>query len=237
MAVNLIATEIVNKWRKHNCLCGLCGVPVSREDSGLCKPCAADLPKNDRACPGCAVPMPAPLLCPECLQHPNHDITSIFTLYRYEYPINRLIQAMKYQARTDIACSMGNQLGLAALGQGLPIPDCIIPVPLHRSRVAERGYNQALEIARPLANMLGIPIDLKTCKRNRRTLPQTGLPAQQRRHNIRGAFTITRTPNYGHVAIIDDVVTTRATVNELSRHLMRAGVNRIDVWACARAFF
>ena len=236
MAVNLIAAKIVNNRQKHNGLCCLCGAPVPHENSGLCKPCASDLPGNDTACPACAVPMPAPLLCPECLQYPNHDITSVFALHKYEYPINRLIHDMKYQARIDIAFGMGRQLGLAVLGQGLLIPDCIIPVPLHGSRVAERGYNQSLEIARPVANMLGIPVDVKSCIRNRRTPPQTGLPALQRRRNIRGAFTITRTPDYNHAVIIDDVVTTCSTVREMGRILLRAGVKRLDVWACARAF-
>lgn len=179
--------------------------------------------------------MPGPLLCPECLLQPRHDITTIFTLYKYQYPINRLIQDMKYQERTDIAHSLGKQLGSAVQEQGLPLPQCFIPVPLHSSRQAERGYNQSLEIARPLADIFRIPIDMKICKRNRKTHPQTGLPIQQRRHNIRGAFTITRMPDYDHAVIIDDVVTTRSTVNEMAGVLFCAGVKRLDVWACARA--
>ena len=242
MAVNLNAITIVNNWRrgafptrKHNSLCCLCGVALSHEDSGLCGPCAGDLPKNNKACPTCAVPMPVPMLCAECLQRPNHNITSIFTLYKYQYPINRLIQEMKYNARTDIAYSMGKQLGLAVQEHGLHLPQCVIPVPLHNSRVAGRGYNQSLEIARPLANILNIPVDLKICKRIFKTLPQTGLPASHRRRNIHGAFSITHASLYDHMVIIDDVVTTGATVNEMARVLVRAGVKRIDVWACARA--
>ena len=242
LAVNFIATRIVDNWAKnapscwkHNSPCCLCSAPALHEYSGLCKSCTADLPKNDRACPACAVSMSSQLLCPECMQHPNHDISSIFTLYKYEYPINRLIQDMKYQARIDIAYNLGKQLGFAILSRGLPIPDCIIPVPLHSSRATERGYNQSLEIARPISNILGIPVDLKTCKRNRRTPSQTGLSAIQRKRNIRGAFTITRTPSYKHAVIIDDVVTTCSTVREMAKVLLRAGIKHLDVWACARA--
>ncbi len=242
MAVNLNAITIVNKWRtdafsthKHNSLCCLCGVTLYREDSGLCRPCTEDLPKNNKACPRCAIPMSANMLCPGCLQQPNHNITNIFTLYKYQYPINRLIQEMKYMSRTDIACSMGKQLGFAVQERGLHLPQCVIPVPLHSSRVAGRGYNQSVEIARPLANILNIPIDLKICKRIFKTFPQTGLSASHRKRNIHGAFRITHASPYDHIVIIDDVVTTGATVNEMASVLVRSGAKRIDVWACARA--
>ena len=115
------------------------------------------------------------------------------------------------------------------------IPDAIVPVPLSSKRLRQRGFNQSIEIARPLAQRWAIPVDTGSVKRIRNTQPQTGLDRKQRRKNIRGAFEIVRNPDVQHVAIIDDVVTTTSTVNELSRVLKTAGVKRVDVWSIARA--
>ncbi len=114
-------------------------------------------------------------------------------------------------------------------------PDIIIPVPLHPSRYRERGYNQSLEIARTVSKRLELPLDYRHCIRTHATHSQTELTALQRRSNMRKAFAILKPIPYEHVAILDDVVTTGATVNELAKVLRKSGVKRIDVWACARA--
>jgi len=113
-------------------------------------------------------------------------------------------------------------------------PDVIIPVPLHVSRLRDRGYNQALELARPIANRLNIPIDYQSCVRIRETAAQADLPAKLRRSNVKGAFQIHKL-DAEYVAIIDDVMTTGYTVAELSRQARNAGVKKIDIWTCARA--
>jgi ComF family protein len=115
------------------------------------------------------------------------------------------------------------------------LPELIIPVPLHPIRYQQRGFNQSLEIARTVSRQLNIPLDYSSCQRKKYTLQQSALPAKQRRKNIRNAFTTSRPINAEHIVILDDVMTTGATVNELARTLKKAGVSRVDVWVCARA--
>lgn len=114
-------------------------------------------------------------------------------------------------------------------------PDAIVPVPLHPGRYRKRGFNQAVEIARTVSRRLDISLDLDSCRRIRATPAQAELPARQRRTNLRNAFSIDAAIEHRHVAVLDDVITTGATVKEMAAALHRAGVARVDVWACARA--
>jgi ComF family protein len=148
--------------------------------------------------------------------------------------VNRMIWAMKFKSRPDLAHCLGCLLGQAIISRRLLRPECLIPVPLHRSRLASRGYNQSLEIARAVSRFLRMPLDIDSCRRTRKALPQIGMAAHKRRANISGVFIVTRPLGYTHVAIVDDVVTTGSTVYELAEVLRRAGVRQIDVWACAR---
>ncbi|MCP4475319.1 MAG: ComF family protein [Gammaproteobacteria bacterium] len=113
-------------------------------------------------------------------------------------------------------------------------PQQIIPVPLHCARLRQRGFNQALELARPIARALALPVNFHSCRRMNNTAMQSLLPFRQRYANVRQAFTVLGEVAE-HVAIIDDVMTSGHTVNELSRALRQAGVKRIEVWCCARA--
>jgi ComF family protein len=115
------------------------------------------------------------------------------------------------------------------------LPDLLLPVPLHYKRIAERGFNQALEIARIIAKSLQIPIDAKSCIRVRNTAAQAELKSDKRKANVARAFQCIKPIAAKHVAIVDDVVTTGNTVRELSKVLHKAGVERIDVWCIARA--
>lgn len=114
------------------------------------------------------------------------------------------------------------------------LPDVIIPVPLHRSRQYERGFNQAIESARPISKRLNIPIEYKRCKRLVNTAAQSKLPANQRANNVKNAFVAHQDLAYKHIALLDDVMTTGHTLIEMSRALYYVGVKRIDVWCCAR---
>jgi ComF family protein len=132
-------------------------------------------------------------------------------------------------------------LWLDSAGELPALPQLLIPVPLHRDRLRERGYNQALELARPLAHALRLPVDAKILARTRATPAQTNLDAKTRRKNLRGAFEVddlalkSVSAGVAHVALIDDVMTTGATLRECARALKRAGFARVDVWALARA--
>lgn len=115
------------------------------------------------------------------------------------------------------------------------LPQCLIPVPLHRQRLIDRGYNQSLELARPIAKQFNLPLNFKDCVRVRNTAPQAQLSGEKRRLNVHLAFAVQREFKYRHVALVDDVITTGHTATELSSQLIKAGIERVDVWALARA--
>ncbi len=221
--------------------CPLCGNRLpAQSPSLLCPGCQADLPLNRPACRRCAEPLPHPglPLCGLCLQQPP-DMHQTLVPFRYQAPFTRLVPDLKFHGRLGNARLM-SQLMLTHL-QGaihdgvMALPDGLIPVPLHAKRLRARGFNQSLEIARGLSRPLHIPLDRHGVIRQRDTLPQSDLDKPQRRHNIRSAFRVTRPLPWRHVAIVDDVVTTANTVNELARTLKKAGVEKVDVWAVARA--
>jgi ComF family protein len=121
------------------------------------------------------------------------------------------------------------------LKQSAQVPDLIVPVPLHKFRYRERGFNQAIEIAKIFSKELHIPLDITSCIRHHDTPHQIELSAKQRRKNMKNVFTLIKPINANHVAILDDVMTTGSTAHELASLLKKAGVSRIDIWACARA--
>jgi len=201
----------------------------------LCESCAATLPYNHLACPRCALPLPfqSDEPCGLCQKRPPAYDRS-FALFHYEEPARHLIRTLKFHNRYPNARLLGEMLA-DALVERTDQPELLIPVPLHHSRYRERGYNQTLEIARHLARRLPIALDFESCIRARPTQPQTELKGKERRRNMKRAFALARPVTASHVAILDDVVTTGTTVNELAKVLRKAGVARLDVWACARA--
>lgn len=218
-------------------ICYLCSGSLKRDDLFICTACNNDLPVNMPACPHCALPVAAAgAACGDCLATARRDTGDFFTLYRYTFPISRLIHDLKFHARIEIAGFLGCRMAQAAAEYGLSMPQCLVPVPLHNSRVAERGYNQSLEIARAVGFTLDIPVRYDFCCRIINTPPQSTVTAAARGRNLKGAFAITDycAPLPEHIAVVDDVVTTRATANELTRVLCGAGVARVDVWAAAR---
>lgn len=213
--------------------CLLCGA-AGEAGRDLCSGCYAELPRNVMACARCALPLAGSaehLLCGQCRRTPPaFDRSHAPLLYRP--PVDHLIKNLKFDGRLVNARLLGGLLA-ESLGSGR-LPEGVVTVPLHPSRLRERGFDQALEIARPLAARLGLVLLPQAVARVRATTPQTGLDAAGRRSNVRGAFVVGRAFPLRHVAILDDVVTTGSTVQELSRVLRAAGVKEIDVWACAR---
>lgn len=216
----------------HASQCVLCGA-ATREGAMLCSPCYSDLPAMAVCCRCCATPMAVAGLCGRCQRHPPpyHHVHAAFS---YGAPVDFLIHRMKFNQRLGHARLLGELMAESLLREQ-DIPGVIIPVPLHRGRLRQRGYNQALELARPVARALGVEIDAHACVRTRATPSQVSLDAALRRRNVRGAFDLVRTPAYRHVAVVDDVMTTGSTVAEIARLLRRAGTERVDVWVCARA--
>jgi ComF family protein len=207
--------------------------------SDLCHACAQDLPRNGNFCRTCAQPLAegagTRLLCGTCVRtSPSFD--SAFIPYRYAYPLDRMIQRLKYG--NDL--SMGRVLAICFAERLLaerkePLPAAIVPVPLGSKRFRARGYNQAIELARHLRKLAGLRMQTDLVARTRETPEQAALPRDERRKNVRGAFALLQPLECTHIAILDDVVTTGSTVNEIAKLLQSAGATRIEVWAIARA--
>jgi len=202
----------------------------------LCPSCYSALPWNRTACLRCATPLSGSqgLVCGYCLRKPPAFDASLTPL-RYQAPVDWLIQAFKFNQRLPQGRLLGQLLARYLAGQVDELPELIVPVPLHSQRLRERGYNQALELARPLARQLGLVCAPDLVRRTRATAIQSLLAARQRRQNVRGAFELLRPLSARHVAIVDDVIATGSTVGELARVLRRGGAERIEVWAVAHA--
>ncbi|WP_407353316.1 double zinc ribbon domain-containing protein [Luteimonas sp. R10] len=222
--------------------CPVCQERAGERD-GLCPACAAALPWNRDACRCCALPLPfaaepgpatasAGPVCGACLRRPP-PLHAVHAAFVYGFPVDRLLPRFKFHhdlaAGRLLARWMVRSLAKAAR------PEALIALPLHRSRLRARGYDQALELAKPLARTLDLPLLEGRLRRTRATAPQSRLQAQARRRNLRGAFAVAdaaRLP--AHVALVDDVMTTGATLHAAAQALHRAGVRRVDAWVCAR---
>lgn len=222
--------------------CVLCGDSVSGNIS-LCKACKNDLPILEGACKQCGLPFNDAeqwdSVCGQCIKSPP-AVDYTLSLYHYETPIDFLITGLKYDQQLSHAAILGELL-LEKLQKHTTensLPDCILPVPLHKSRLTKRGFNQSLEIARDVAKIFNIPISLDSVKRKRGTRTQTDLTAVERKKNMRGCFEVMNShkfSSYKHIVILDDVVTTGSTVNELAKLLKKSGVEKVGVWSIARA--
>lgn len=207
--------------------CLVCG-ERGANGQDLCGDCRAALPWNRVACPRCALPLThAAPACGACLLAPPLQ-AGVRAAFLYRPPVDRLLLRFKFHA--DLAA--GRLLAELML-EDLSVaerPQALIPLPLHRSRLRQRGYDQALELARPLARGLGLPLDDARLERLRPTAPQSELDAAARRRNLHGAFRA-RSGVARHVVLLDDVMTTGATVHAAVQAL---GADRVDVWVCAR---
>lgn len=214
--------------------CVLCGRP-GQGDMDLCGACRRELPWNHSACRQCGLPLEiGGMICGPCL-HRSPPFTVSHIPFRYEAPLDTLLPQLKFRQKLHLGPLLAGLMAEAICERDGPLPEVLLPVPLHTGRLRERGYNQALEIARPLSRRLAVPLGLQLCIRQRRTSAQTSLSGVERRRNLRGAFAVRTGEVPRHVALVDDVVTTGATVEELARTLRRAGVETVEVWACARA--
>ncbi len=209
--------------------CLLCSAPSA--DCLLCPACTASLPRLPaQRCPVCALPTPDSHVCGACLKKPPHfDATQ--AILRYEFPVDRLIQSLKYAHRLASADFLGGLLAQAAI---LFRPDLIVPVPLAPARIAQRGFNQALEIARPLERSFGAPLEITHILRRRDTTPQASLPWKERATNICHAFECHIDLTGKTVLVVDDVMTTGATLGELARILRAHGAARVENLVLAR---
>lgn len=228
-----LAVRALDNWRHRPqqrlaAPCLLCGTPTPA--AGLCADCRADLPwLDDPVCACCAHPLSLPGLCGRCLAEPPH-FDGVVAACRYAYPLAGLIQAYKYGGRLAAAPALAALLADRVTRH----PELIVPIPLTDQRLRERGFNQALELARALGRRLQVPVAARLCVKTRDTVPQTQLPWQERRRNIRGAFVVEGDLAGRHVAVVDDVLTSGATLGELARNLKRAGAATVTGFVIAR---
>ncbi|MGB0132749.1 ComF family protein [Dokdonella sp.] len=216
--------------------CLLCGAHAE-PGHGLCAACHADMPRNDCCCQRCALPLEHPAAeCGICLRR-EPPFARAWAPFRYAHPLDLLEARFKFRRDLAAGKALSGLMIEAAHGDlRAELPERIYCVPLHPDRLRERGYNQSLELAKPLARALEIPLDFSSLVRSRSTLAQTGLDARERRRNLRGAFELSSGAELpGHAAILDDVMTTGTTLRECAQVLRKAGVARVDVWALARA--
>lgn len=186
----------------------------------LCLACADALPWDRDASPHCA-------------GHAGHPLCAVHAAFVYGFPLDRLVPRLKFHADLAAGRLLAQLCGDAFAH--LPRPDALLPLPLHRARLRQRGYDQALELARPIAQRLHLPLLHDGLVRVRATQAQSTLHARERLHNVRGAFAVVdaaRLPR--HVVLVDDVMTTGATLQAAAQALREAGVARVDAWVCAR---
>jgi ComF family protein len=212
--------------------CLICRQPA-QFGLALCSSCHAELPYNDTSCAHCAQPLTAQgMVCGHCQQSPPH-YNHAFSPLLYKDQARQLILELKFQGKLRNARLLA-KLFLEQLPANEP-PEVLIPVPLHPKRLRERGYNQSLELARELAKLMAIPLDIQSTRRNRYTERQADLPLKDKKGNVKNAFEVIGNLKTRHIAIIDDVMTSGHTVNEFARALKQSGAERVDIWVMARA--
>ena len=192
------------------------------------------LPSIAAACPICANPAATTAICGACLRRPPRFSATIAAC-AYAFPLDRLVQGLKYEHRLSLAEPLGDKLAAEVERRLKPgeRPDALVALPLAPARQRERGFNQSMEIARVVSRRTGVPIT-RGLVRTGNAPPQAALPWAQRRRNVRGAFACTRSFADRRIAVVDDVMTTGATLESAARALLHAGAARVDAWVVAR---
>lgn len=204
----------------------------------LCADCRAELPTIDPCCPSCARPLPVGTasnsICRTC-QHQPPLFHRCRAALRYQTPVKELVGDLKFRAQMNMIRLAGQLMAEQLHHQpDWQRPDAIIPVPMHPQRLRERGYNQALELARVVSHRLAVPLDGTSISRVRLTTPQTKLKRRERLSNLHGSFAARRRLDGLRVALLDDVMTTGSTVTECTQVVLAAGAAEVEVWVLAR---
>ncbi len=209
------------------------------QDLDLCENCLVELTcHTEKRCYRCANVLEADddFYCKSCVScPPSFDRT--LAPFIHQSAVRYLVINLKFHAHQHNAKLFGTLMANFIKHQidKNDLPECLIPIPLHPKRYRERGFNQSLEIAKTLSKQLHIPYDANSCVRFRYTQQQAKLNAHQRHDNMKNAFKIIKPLKFKHIAIIDDVMTTGLTVQELAKELKAAGAHRVQVWVCSKA--
>jgi ComF family protein len=209
--------------------CVLCGAACG--SALMCMHCEGTMPLLGAACPRCALASPGHALCGRCLAAPPPYARTV-AAWRYGFPADRLLQALKYEGRLALADPLGDALAAAIVARG-DLPDVLVAMPLSRMRQRSRGFNHAQEIARRVAFRVGVPL-VAGLARVRDAPPQAGLARRERARNVRDAFAPTRSFAHMRVGLVDDVMTTGATLGAAARALVAADAQSVDALVVAR---
>ncbi|MBC7756208.1 MAG: ComF family protein [Bdellovibrio sp.] len=256
--------QLLNKWLKNSqlfnfCLkmdtlkqfifkpnCLLCAESTAQNSKNthpsthaVCGECLAELPWHPKtSCPQCGLASSGAglnaIVCGSCLNSPP-DFDATKAVFLYAYPIDAMMLRYKYGSMLNLGDTFGE-----FLAEKINIEDClrnidlIVPMPMHPQRLQERGFNQALEIAKILTKNCKEKLDYKSTERQTLTPPQASLPLKERVKNIKGAFKVNTALKEKRIAIIDDVMTTGASLNELAKTLKKAGASHVECWVVAR---
>jgi ComF family protein len=215
--------------------CALCAAPAG--DALVCAACAATLPRVQSPCPVCALPTAEAAVCGGCLRKPP-AFAATLAAFIYAFPVDRLLQQLKYGGRLAYADWAAEALAATAdaalrARSAAAAPECVVALPLSATRQRERGFNQAREIGVRVARRLGLPV-ARALERVAVGVPQTALPWSARARNVRGAFACRERIDGARIALVDDVMTTGATLAEAALTLRAAGAARVECWVVAR---
>jgi ComF family protein len=226
------SSKFYNFLFKQNCL--LCASPEANSHA-VCRACLNDLPWHPKtACPQCGLESDGNI-CGSCLSNPP-DFDATHAVFLYSFPIDAMMVRYKYGNMLNLGNTFAQFLAekttLDALNHNHV--DLIIPMPMHPARIRERGFNQAHEIAKILTKNYKEKLDFKSVERIKLTPPQASLPLKERVKNIKGAFKVNGDLSGKRIAIVDDVMTTGASLNELAKTLKKVGAVNVECWVIAR---
>lgn len=205
------------------------------KDYDLCAHCLQSFPRIENPCLQCGFPLSFNhSVCGRCQSEPP-DYDRTMALFSYQDPLPSLISQFKFHQKLFYGALFGF-LFAQALQKNVQedLPEVLIPVPLHSSRLSERGYNQALELAGPISRLTKIPLESQILIRTRATAQQATLIQENRQKNVKKAFEVRKKLSYSHVGLVDDVMTTGHTLNECARVLKLAGVQKVTLLVIAR---
>ena len=235
IGVKGFARRFLDTWQcKSGSACAICDLDAGRDR--ICERCRDVLPWNDPHCECCGQPLsslqPAGVSCDSC-QLVRPPFTKARAPLEYGFPVDAIIKAIKFRRQLSFVPALTGIL-LQTLENEFAGVDALLPVPLHRMRQLQRGFNQSMELARPLHRATGLPLVVQA-KRTRATMPQTGLDAAERKRNLHGAFAVSGRLRCRHPLIVDDVITTGETCSQLAIALLKSGASDVSVLAVAHA--
>ncbi|MGI9310398.1 MAG: ComF family protein [bacterium] len=204
--------------------------------NGFCPDCRELLPWIVVGCEVCGMELHQAGVCGECQSGRRYYDRAVIP-FKYSEPVSAQIKALKYRGQLRHAHDLAAMICTRVWNDSREMPAVLVPIPLHRKRLRQRGFNQSLEVARSIGDELGIEVDHALLARIKHTIPQTGLSKSARAKNVKGAFqanTKAKANAIAHIALVDDVVTSGSTANEAARALKAAGVKTVSIWAAAR---